>query len=64
MKNRKKLVSILAGVMAAVLVLTLILSLLPTRAYAASSSEIRKQLTGLQVQRPEMRSRMSELARP
>ena len=41
MKNRKKLVSILAGVMAAVLVLTLILSLLPTRAYAASSSEIR-----------------------
>ena len=39
MKNRKKLVSILAGVMAAVLVLTLILSLLPTRAYAASSSD-------------------------
>ena len=47
MKNRKKLVSILAGVMAAVLVLTLILSLLPTRAYAASSSEIRKQINGL-----------------
>ena len=61
MKNRKKLVSILAGVMAAVLVLTLILSLLPTRAYAASSSEIRKQITGLQEQRTEMKSKMKEL---
>ena len=36
MKNRKKLVSILAGIMAAIMVLTLVLSLLPTRAYAAS----------------------------
>ena len=61
MKNRKKLVSILAGVMAAVLVLTLVLSLLPTRAYAASSSEIRKQITGLQEQRTEMKSKMKEL---
>ena len=61
MKNRKKLVSILAGVMAAVLVLTLIMSLLPTRAYAASSSEIRKQITGLQEQRTEMKSKMKEL---
>ena len=61
MKNRKKLVPILAGVMAAVLVLTLILSLLPTRAYAASSSEIRKQITGLQEQRTEMKSKMKEL---
>lgn len=61
MKNRKKLVSILAGVMAAVLILTLILSLLPTRAYGASSSEIRKQITGLQEQRTEMKSKMKEL---
>ena len=61
MKNRKKLVSILAGIMAAVLVLTLIMSLLPTRAYAASSSEIRKQITGLQEQRTEMKSKMKEL---
>ena len=61
MKNRKKLVSILAGVMAAVLVLTLIMSLLPTRAYAASSSEIRKQINSLQEQRTEMKSKMKEL---
>lgn len=61
MKNRKKLVSILAGVMAAVLVLTLIMSLLPTRAYAAASSEIRKQINSLQEQRTEMKSQMKEL---
>ena len=47
MKNRKKMVSLLAGIMAAVMVLTLVLSLLPTRAYAASSSEIRKQINQL-----------------
>ena len=61
MKNRKKLVSILAGIMAAIMVLTLILSLLPTRAYAASSSEIRKQINGLQEQRTEMKSKMKGL---
>ena len=61
MKNRKKLVSILAGVMAAIMVLTLLLSLLPTRAYAASSSEIRKQINSLQEQRTEMKSKMKEL---
>ena len=48
MKDRKKLVSILAGVMAAVMLLTLILSILPLRAAAASSSEIRKQINALQ----------------
>ena len=61
MKNRKKMVSILAAVMAAIMVLTLILSLLPTKAYAASSSEIRKQINGLQEKRTEMKSQMKEL---
>ena len=46
MKNRKKLVSLLAGIMAGIMLLTLILSLIPTRAYAASSSEIRKHPAG------------------
>ena len=48
MKQRKRLVSILAGVMAGILLLTLILGLLPTRASAMSSSEIRSQINALQ----------------
>ena len=47
MKNRKRLVSVLAGVMAGVLLLTLLLGLLPTRANAMSSSEIRSQINAL-----------------
>lgn len=61
MKNRKKFVSVLAAVMAAIMVLTLVLSLVPTKAYAASSSEIRKQINGLQEKRTEMKSQMKEL---
>ena len=47
MKNRKRLVSVLAGIMAGVLLLTLVLGLLPTRANAMSSSEIRAQINAL-----------------
>ena len=47
MKNRKRWVSILAGIMAGILLLTLILGLLPTRANAMSSSEIRAQINAL-----------------
>lgn len=61
MKNRKKLVSILAGIMAAIMVLTLVLSLLPTRAYAASSSEIRKQINQLRDQKSELKSQIEDL---
>lgn len=61
MKNRKKLVSILAGVMAAIMLLTLIFSLLPMRAAAASSSEIRKQINALQENRKDIKSQISDL---
>lgn len=61
MKNRKKMVSLLAGIMAAVMVLTLVLSLLPTRAYAASSSEIRKQINHLKDQKTELKSQIEDL---
>ena len=61
MKNRKKLVSILAGVMAGIMLLTLILSLIPTRAYAASSSEIRKQINQLRDQKSELKSQIEDL---
>lgn len=61
MNKRKKLVSFLAGAMAAIMVLTLILSLLPTRANASSSSEIRKQINGLKDQKSEIQSQIKEL---
>ncbi len=60
MKNRKKLVSILAGIMAAVMILSLILSLIPA-ANAASSSEIRGQIDDLKALQTELRSQMEEL---
>lgn len=60
MKNRKKLVSILAGVMAAIMVLSLILSLVPA-ASAASSSEIQKQINSLKSKRTELRQKMTEI---
>ena len=62
MKNRKRLVSILAGVMAAIMLLTLLISILPTRASAAaSSSEIRKQINSLQDDRKDIKNQISEL---
>ena len=61
MKNRKKWVSILAGVMAAVMILTLILSLIPTRAHAASSSEIRNQINELKNQKSDLKAQMEEV---
>ncbi len=54
MKNRKKIVSVVAGVMALVMLLTLILGLLPTSASAASSSEIRKQINALKAEKEEI----------
>ena len=61
MKNRKRLVSILAGVMAAVMLLTLLLSILPTFASATSSSEIRKQIIALQSDRKELQSQIKDV---
>ena len=61
MKNRKRLVSILAGIMAAVMLLTLILSLLPVPASAASSSEIRKQINQLKKEKEEIQDKIAEV---
>ncbi len=60
MKNRKKLVSILAGIMAAIMVLSLILSLIPV-ARAASSSEIKQQIEAMKAQRKEMQEKRAEI---
>ena len=61
MKHRKQVVSILAGIMAAIMLLTLILGLLPTRASAASSSEIKKQITALKKKVEETKAEIKEV---
>ena len=61
MKNRKRLVSILAGIMAFIMLLTLVMSLLPTRVSAASSSEIRKQINQLKKEKEEIKDKISEV---
>ena len=61
MKNKRKLlVSILAAFMAVIMVLGLILSLIPTVS-AASSSEIKKQITEMKKEREELKKQMEEI---
>ena len=61
MKNRKRFVSILAGIMAFIMVLTLILSLVPVRTRAASSSEIRKQINQLKEEKKELQKKIEDV---
>ncbi|MBQ2855162.1 MAG: peptidoglycan DD-metalloendopeptidase family protein [Oscillospiraceae bacterium] len=62
MKNRKRLVSILAGVMAAVMLLSLILSLIPVSARAyESSSEIRAQINALKKEKEAIQAQIMEV---
>jgi len=61
MNNRKKLVQILAGIMAAVMLLTLILGLIPTKASALSSKEIKKQINALKEQDKELEKQIEEV---
>ena len=61
MKNRKRFVSILAGIMAAIMLLSLLLGLLPTHAHAASSSEIRKQINHLKEEKKEIQNKIKEV---
>ena len=61
MKNRKRMVSILAGMMAFIMLLTLVLGLLPTPASAASSSEIRKQINQLKKEKEEIKDKIAEV---
>ena len=61
MRNRKRMVSVLAGIMAFVMLLTLILGLLPTPASAASSSEIRKQINQLKEEKAEIKDKIEEV---
>ncbi len=61
MKNRKRMVSIMAGIMAFIMLLSLVLGLLPTRASAASSSEIRKQINKLKEEKEEIKDKIAEV---
>lgn len=61
MNKRKKLIQILAGIMAAVMLLTLILGLLPTRASALSSKEIKKQINALKEQDKELEKQIEDV---
>ena len=61
MRKRKLWVSIMAGILAAVMLLSLIVSLIPTRASAASSSEIKKQLEELKEEKEEIQAQITEV---
>lgn len=61
MNKRKRLVQILAGVMAAIMLLTLVLSLIPTKVSAASSSEIKKQINALKKQKTELQTQIEDV---
>ena len=61
MKNRKKLASILAAVLAAIMLLSLIAGILPRPVEAASSSEIKKQLDALKEERDALNDQLSDL---
>lgn len=60
MKNRKRIVSILAGLMAAIMLMTLLLSLFPATA-SASSYEIRKQINQMKKEQKEIKDKMKEV---
>ena len=61
MKNRKRWVSVMAGVLAAIMLLSLILSLIPTKVGAASSSEIRKQIAALKEEKKDIDAQLKEV---
>ena len=62
MKNRKKFVSIMAGLLAGVMLLSLILGLLPTHTHAAtSSSEIRDQIDKMEAQQAALEAEMAAI---
>lgn len=60
MKNRKKWISLFAGIMAAIMLLSLLFGIIPAVS-AASSSEIRKQINAMQEQREELKSQKEAL---
>ena len=60
MKNKKTLVSALAGVMAAIMLLSLLASIIPAVS-AASSAELKKELNNLKAEREEIKDKIDDL---
>ena len=61
MDKRKLFVSILAGIMAAVMLLGLVASFIPTRANAATSSELKAQLDKLKEDKAKIDAKVNEI---
>lgn len=61
MNKRKRLVAILAGIMAAVMMLSLLLSIIPAPASAASSGEIKNQINQMKEQQNDLKSQMADV---
>lgn len=61
MKNKKLVVSILAGIMAGVMLLGLVVGILPRGASAVTSGELKEQLDALQAERNQISDRINEL---
>lgn len=61
MKNKRLLISIMAGIMVGVMLLGLIVGILPNNAGAASSSELKDQLNALQEQKDSITAQIKEL---
>jgi len=61
MKNRKLIISILAGIMAAILVLSLIMGVLPSLVSAKSSGELWQELEDLKDQKEEIDDQIAGL---
>ena len=60
MKNKRLIISLLAGLLALVMVLSLIVGILP-QAKAASSSEIKEQIGNLENEQKDMQSQLEDL---
>lgn len=61
MKNKKLIVSILAILLVGAMLLGILVSVIPSRASAASSSEIQQQIDDLKSEQSENQSKMDEL---
>jgi len=61
MKNKKLMVSVLAGFLALLMLLTLLVGLIPTPASAASSSQIKSEINDLKKQKKEIQSQIDAL---